>query len=92
MNKLLIISIYFVIINLASFIVFFMDKQKSKRDKWRIQEKTLHTLSYMGGVFGSIAAMLMFRHKTKKLDFIIITAIALFINLFILYKLLEMLL
>ncbi len=91
MNKLLIISIYFVIINLASFIVFFMDKQKSKRDKWRIQEKTLHTLSYMGGVFGSIAAMLIFRHKTKKLDFITITAIALFINLFILYKLLEML-
>ncbi|WP_312815856.1 DUF1294 domain-containing protein [Sedimentibacter sp.] len=91
MSKLTLILMYYIIINLISFIIFFIDKQKSKKDRWRIQEKTLHTLSYIGGVFGSIASMLLFHHKTKKPDFVIITIIALMLNLFVLYKLKEML-
>ncbi len=85
------ILLYIIIINLASFILFFIDKQKAKRDRWRVQEKTLHTLSFMGGVLGSIAAMILFHHKTKKPDFVIITIIALLLNLFLLYKLKEVL-
>lgn len=80
------IIIYFALINLISFIVFFIDKQKAKRDKWRIQEKTLHILSFLGGAIGSIAAMLLFRHKTKKPVFIVITILALIFNIFIWYQ------
>ena len=91
MNKLTLLLAYYIIVNLISFTVFFIDKQKSRKGKWRIQEKTLHVLSFVGGVFGSIASMLLFHHKTKKLDFVIITMIALLLNLYIIYKLRDVL-
>ena len=77
--------IYLSIINLIAFIVFFIDKRKSIKNKWRIRENTLHLLSFAGGIYGSIAAMLLFRHKTKKLKFCLITALALIFNFLIAY-------
>lgn len=89
MNKFEYVLTYFVCINIASFILFFLDKEKAKRDRWRIPEKTLHSFSFMGGVFGSIAAMTLFHHKTKKPVFVVITIIALLFNIFIYYKTYE---
>jgi uncharacterized membrane protein YsdA (DUF1294 family) len=86
MDNIKYILIYFVLINLISFILFFLDKEKAKKDKWRIQERTLHTASFMGGVLGSIAAMKLFHHKTRKKAFIVITFIALLFNIFIFYE------
>jgi uncharacterized membrane protein YsdA (DUF1294 family) len=37
----------------------------------------------MGGTIGSIAAMILFHHKTKKAKFVIITIIALIFNIFV---------
>jgi uncharacterized membrane protein YsdA (DUF1294 family) len=79
---------YLLIINLISFALFFADKQKSKRDKWRIKESTLYLVSFMGGTLGSIAAMILFHHKTKKPKFVIITIIALIFNVVLVYELL----
>jgi len=86
-NYLKYILIYLVLINLISFIMFYVDKQKAKRDKWRIQEKTLHLTSFLGGTLGSIVAMLLFHHKTKKTAFVVITGIALIENIFVIYEL-----
>ncbi|HOT22280.1 MAG TPA: DUF1294 domain-containing protein [Sedimentibacter sp.] len=83
------IMFYLLIINLISFALFFADKQKSKRDKWRIKESTLHFESFMGGTLGSIAAMILFHHKTKKPKFVIITIIALIFNVVLVYELLT---
>lgn len=80
------IMFYLLIINLISFILFFIDKQKAKKDKWRIKESTLHIVSFMGGIIGSIAAMVLFHHKTKKLKFVIITFFALIFNAFLVYE------
>ncbi|NLK65400.1 MAG: DUF1294 domain-containing protein [Tissierellia bacterium] len=82
------IMLYLLIINITSFTLFLADKQKSKKNKWRIKESTLHTVSFMGGAIGSIAAMILFHHKTKKTKFIIITIIALIINAIMAYELL----
>jgi len=82
------IMFYLLIINLISFALFFADKQKSKRDKWRIKESTLYLVSFMGGTLGSIAAMILFHHKTKKPKFVIITIIALIFNVVLVYELL----
>ena len=82
------IMFYLLIMNLISFALFFADKQKSKRDKWRIKESTLHFVSFMGGTLGSIAAMILFHHKTKKPKFVIITIIALIFNVVLVYELL----
>ena len=81
------ILIYFVLINLISFVLFFIDKQKAKKDRWRIEEKTLHIWSFLGGAAGSLAAMMIFHHKTRKPVFVAITLIALLVNIFIYYKL-----
>jgi len=86
-NYLKYILIYFVLINLISFIMFYVDKQKARRDKWRIQEKTLHLTSFLGGTLGSIVAMILFHHKTKKTAFVVITGIALIENIFVIYEL-----
>ena len=57
--------IYLGIINLVGFFSMFLDKQKAKRGKWRIPEKTLFLLAVIGGSLGTTLGMHMFRHKTK---------------------------
>jgi len=79
------IMFYLLIINLISFALFYIDKRRARRDKWRIKESTLHITGFIGGAIGSIAAMILFHHKTKKPKFIIITVIALLTNILALY-------
>lgn len=57
--------IYLGLINLIGFFAMFLDKQKAKRDKWRIPEKTLFLLALIGGSLGTTLGMHTFRHKTK---------------------------
>lgn len=59
------ILIYLGIINLIGFFAMFLDKQKAKRNKWRIPEKTLFLLAVIGGSLGTTLGMHVFRHKTK---------------------------
>ena len=83
------ILFYLLIMNLTSFALFFSDKQKAKKDKWRIKESTLHITGFFGGIIGSIAAMILFHHKTKKPMFVVITIIALLFNVFMVYEYLK---
>lgn len=64
-----ILAVYLCIINLAGFVICFVDKKKAQRGAWRIPEKTLFTVSGLGGCFGFLAGMSLFRHKTKHLSF-----------------------
>ncbi len=66
------IFIYLFTINIMSFSFYVYDKQMSKKGKQRIKEFTLLLLSFLGGVYGSVFAMNTFKHKTKKLKFIIV--------------------
>ncbi len=86
MDNIKYIAVYLLIINIISFALFFIDKQKAKKDRWRIKESTLHIVGFLGGIIGSIAAMILFHHKTKKPKFVIITIIALAFNIFVLYE------
>ena len=63
--------IYLLIINLIGFFAMFLDKQKAKRGKWRISEKTLFLIAFVGGSLGTTLGMHTFRHKTKHLKFVI---------------------
>lgn len=56
---------YLIIINAAAFLLMLIDKQKAKREKWRIPEKTLLGAALLGGSIGAILGMNLFRHKTK---------------------------
>ncbi|MEA2100862.1 MAG: DUF1294 domain-containing protein [Campylobacterota bacterium] len=66
-----IIFIYFLSVNIVSFFIFALDKFKSIKDTRRVSEKTLHTLSLLGGFIGSTSSMLLFRHKTRKRSFLV---------------------
>lgn len=67
MNNLLLL--YFFIINLIGYFLMYLDKQKAKKDKWRIKESTLFIVSIIGGSIGTFLGMKVFRHKTKHLKF-----------------------
>lgn len=74
MNELFTIKnilIYFLIINLISFLAMYIDKKRAKSGKWRIKENTLLLFVAMGGWIGGPLGMKIFRHKTKKPKFVI---------------------
>ena len=62
------------------------DKRAAQKGSWRIRERTLLIVSALGGSAAMLTAMLIARHKTKRLKFMLgipvtialqITAIAL---------------
>ena len=65
------IMIYLIIINIIGFLIMYIDKQKAKKGKWRIPEKTIFIITVLGGGIGTISGMYAFRHKTQKLHFTI---------------------
>lgn len=80
--------IYLITINIITFLVMGIDKWKAKRGAWRIQEATLFGLVIFGGGIGGILGMIVFHHKTKKLNFVLgfpiicFTEIAIIVYLF----------
>ena len=65
------IIIYFILINIIGFLIMYIDKQKAKKGKWRIPEKTLFIITALGGGIGTIVGMYTFRHKTQKVAFVV---------------------
>lgn len=58
------ILIYLLLINIAAFAMFGMDKWKAKNRKYRIPEAALLLSAALGGSVGAICGMDFFRHKT----------------------------
>ena len=71
MNRLWIVAVYLIIMNIVGIIVMGADKHKAKVHAWRIPEKTLFMVSILGGSAGTWAGMYIFRHKTKHWYFVI---------------------
>lgn len=68
-----ILGIYLIIISLISIIVCIWDKKISKKNKveLRIPEKVLLILSALGGSVAMLVTMLITRHKTKHVKFML---------------------
>ncbi len=62
---------YLIVINIVTFIIYEIDKLLSKKRYNRISERCLFFLGFVGGGVGAILAMLIFRHKTRKIKFYI---------------------
>lgn len=60
---------YLLLINIISFIIIYINKQKAIKHKWRIKESTLFLVSIMGGSLGTLIGMYTFHHKTKHIKF-----------------------
>ena len=66
-----ILIVYLILINLAAFAMFGIDKQRSIKDKWRIPEKTLLRAALLGGSVGAFGGMQVFHHKTRHWKFLL---------------------
>ena len=71
--RLTVILAYLAIISLISIIVCIYDKKISKKNRveLRIPEKTLISLSAFGGSVAMLVTMLIIRHKTKHVKFML---------------------
>ena len=74
-----IIATAIVLLNVAAFAAFGIDKWKARTGRWRIPEATLLALAGLGGAIGAYLGMQVFHHKTQKPKFTI--AVPLFIIL-----------
>ena len=61
---MILLWIWLVCINVVAFIVYGIDKRNAGK-RWRVPEKTLFLLAFLGGGIGCLAGMYLLRHKTK---------------------------
>ena len=60
---------YLLAVNIATFLLYGIDKYKAKKNQWRISEATLLLMAAMGGSIGAWAGMRLWHHKTKHKKF-----------------------
>lgn len=58
-----------LLLNLVTFLMYWLDKNAAQRGRWRTRESTLHLLSLSGGWPGAWCAQQRLRHKTRKPSF-----------------------
>ena len=64
-----IILYYLLAVNIATFLLYGVDKYKAKKGRWRISEATLLTMAAIGGSIGAWAGMRLWHHKTMHKKF-----------------------
>ena len=63
--------------SLLAFVFYGADKLKAKQGAWRVPDKVLLYISFFGGAPGGILGILLFRHKTKHLYFLLVSFLVL---------------
>lgn len=78
-------SMILMIWNMIVFITYGIDKGKARKSTYRISEKNLLFMSYLGGGLGAWAGGTHFRHKTQKKYFQLAWAVGLMVDAVIMY-------
>ena len=65
------IYIYLAVISFIAIVVTIADKSKAKHHKWRVPEAALLGISALGGSVAMFITMLIIRHKTKHVKFML---------------------
>lgn len=55
----------YAVVSVIAFCFYAADKKKAKKGAWRIPEKVLLGLGFLGGSIGALLGMKLLRHKTK---------------------------
>lgn len=69
MSVIQLIIIYLIVINVATFFTYGIDKWKAKKSLWRIRETALLGLAVLGGSVGAWLGMKVWHHKTQHKKF-----------------------
>lgn len=56
-------------ISLVTFLAYGFDKRAARKGAWRVSEKQLLALAFIGGTPGAWLGQKVFRHKTRKTSF-----------------------
>jgi uncharacterized membrane protein YsdA (DUF1294 family) len=66
------VTLYLIILVILSFLTFLVwgwDKNAAIKGRWRVPERTLLMMIFLGGAAGGALGMFTFRHKTRKPHF-----------------------
>lgn len=75
-NPILGYPILVAVTSIIAFLMYGWDKRQAKTNGWRVPEKKLHGLAFLGGWPGAMLGQKYFRHKTQKGEFKIMTWLA----------------
>ena len=76
---------YLLVVNVLAFLFYFIDKRKAQNGKWRTKESTLLIVAALGGCYGALIAMYVFRHKIRKTKFYILVPLFVCLHTFLIY-------
>ncbi|KPA11360.1 membrane protein containing DUF1294, partial [Candidatus Magnetomorum sp. HK-1] len=60
-----------ITVNIFTFFLYWFDKRQSTKNSIRIPNVIMYILAIFGGIFGTLMGMYCFRHKTKKIVYIL---------------------
>ena len=60
---------YLLAVNIATFLLYGIDKYKARKGRWRISEATLLMMAFIGGSIGAWSGMRLWHHKTMHKKF-----------------------
>jgi uncharacterized membrane protein YsdA (DUF1294 family) len=65
----------YLLLSVITFAAYGLDKRRAIKGQWRIKERTLHLFEFLGGWPGGLLGQNVFRHKRRKLSYMLVTAI-----------------
>lgn len=69
------VPVAYLVLGVVSFGIYGLDKRAARRGEWRVPESTLHGIDLIGGIAGGLVGQGVFRHKTRKADFVAATGL-----------------
>ena len=89
-KTLLLFAVFHLIsINIITFIAYGIDKKAAIKKSWRIPEKDLHTLEFLGGWIGAFIGQKIFKHKTAKKSYQATYKLMIILELLLIFGLLK---
>lgn len=62
----------YALASIVTFVVYGFDKRRAVHGGRRVPERTLHGLELLGGWPGALAGQMLFRHKRRKLTYMLV--------------------
>ena len=62
----------YVLVSIVTFVVYGFDKRRAVHGERREPERTLHGLEVVGGWPGALMGQMVFRHKPRKLSYMLV--------------------
>ena len=86
---LVFLAFHIVFINISAFIAYGVDKHAAIKKEWRIPERDLHLLEFLGGWIGAWLGQKVFHHKTSKKSFQVMYHLMIFLEILFIFGILK---